>query len=215
MDDKILATYKSLRKPIMGTNDRGMWYQYRNAKTCLEVARRKVEDAEKRQRFETIGSIIGLNDPFSRNEERDGYVLHGVAKNPRVKILVVPDTDYDVTDFDCCTTNYHGPRVLDGEQWEKCQCVVRRNPEDVTTLEEHERVCRYNQPCKHKCDEVRRAESGGVNGIVAKAKDYNGEWHEAYACWGFVDDDWETSGYLEDAVSSALDMLDSDDLKGC
>lgn len=49
-----------------------------------------------------------------------------------------------------------------------------------------------------------RIQAEGTCGIVSEF--WNGaEWVETYSCWGFIGDDWEDSGYDQDAMRAAID----------
>ena len=49
-----------------------------------------------------------------------------------------------------------------------------------------------------------RVSSEGCTGLIAEYWDGT-QWQEVYSCFGFVGDDWENSGYDDDAMQSAID----------
>lgn len=56
--------------------------------------------------------------------------------------------------------------------------------------------------------ERERIEREGVWGIVAQYRtDADAEWEDAHSVWGFVGDDWQSSGYDDDARAQAIDAL--------
>ncbi len=170
---------------------------------ALRYARYALTDEANKARFRVLGGTIEHADygrAFDSDYElSDGYDL--------VRVLIVDDeSGFDsALDFDCCTTLISGTPDK-AEAWRKCDCVVGRNPEDVTNVREHSRTCQYGQVCKHKCDEAQRIEREGTYGICAQYRLSDGTWERADECWGYVGDDWEDT--ISEFIASALDGYD-------
>lgn len=233
IDAALLTEYRKMRRPhTEGAASPQRWRPYQTrASEALRYAKAAIEDKQQGARFERIGAWCYTDEPRIDARKQRAYNDYGNDDEIiRARIVLVPDWDAAETalDFDCCGA------ADTGAAWRKCDCVVNRYsgarhirnprlrsaspiPELASVYDEdtNRRQCQYGQPCKHKCDQARRIEQSGGYGIVAEARDALGEWHETYACWGFVDEDWKGSGYDTDAIASALDFLDSPDAAGC
>lgn len=175
---------------------------------ALRAARRAlVADAE-RARFDSLGGIIETDVPYGARWYDPDYETRD-TEDADVRVLIIPDEDGgSVLDFDCCPDPATG-KPDTGARWTKCECVIRRTPEEVRDADANARVCLYGQSCGHKCAEARRAEREGVYGVCAQYRDTDGAWVRADECWGFVGDDWRESGYDTDAIASALAGYDA------
>ncbi len=114
-----------------------------------------------------------------------GYVGSKEDRDPAPVRLIVDWSDgYEPGDCDC-------------DQRQRCRC---QHHSDLLT-------CDYGQPCRHLCDEMRRADREGVYVIVGQVFDAYGdhEWHTVDAVHGFIGDDWRDSGYDTDVMSVAMD----------
>ena len=171
---------------------------------ALRAARHALVRDTERARFDSLsGEIVRCDygDKWYAPDYDNGDTLLA-----DVRVLIVPDDDGDsALDFDCCPDPATG-RPDTGARWAKCECVIRRNPEDVRDAGDNARVCHYGQPCGHKCAEARRIEREGVYGICAQYRNAEGEWERGDECWGFVEDDWEDE--ITEFVASALEGYD-------
>jgi hypothetical protein len=174
---------------------------------ALRVARRALVDDAQRARFDSLGGQFTTVNYGARWYDPDFETEDSYGAD--VRVLIVPDDDGDsVLDFDCCPDPATG-KPDTGARWTKCECVIRRTPEDVRDADDNARVCHYGQPCGHKCAEARRADREGVYGVSAQYRDTDGAWIRADECWGFVGEDWRESVYDTDAIDSALAGYDA------
>lgn len=209
--------------------------QRTGAAYALRYARLALENKATRERFEAIGAICYVESygKTDRDNLPRAYQDYGNA-NPRVRLVIAPDDDgwSSALDYECCPDPRTG-RPDTGARFAACDCVIDRSTNSHVNararLYKHKgtdyrvseadaftwRTCRYGQPCKHKCDEAQRIERNGVSGIVAQVRTALGEWVDVDSCWGFVGDDWKDSGYDLDAMTAALDYLDSGAADGC
>jgi hypothetical protein len=138
-----------------------------------------LSNAKTRVAFSRIGAICYSNSSRLGADTERAYMDYGNTY-PYVRLVLVPDDSFnEVTDFDCCDGNT------------PCECFYRYNRSH----------CEYGAECRHKHDEIERANRDGVYGLVAEYRTETG-WELADSVWGFIGEDWKE--YEVDAMRAAM-----------
>lgn len=181
LDEKLVAAYRAERAPRDAYGHTTHWPPARYA---LGVARATLEHAEVDRRFAALGALMYADVMHPSRVER-AYNDFGNAR-PLVRLVYFEEQDYEpYFDYDCC----------DGD--EPCDCVLDRSTNSHASprarLNKHNgmdyhvsydeaytgRRCRYDQPCRHKCEEAQRVDRDGLQYVRAEYRTAEGNWVEA------------------------------------